>query len=157
MGALRSSTSTGIGKCCEGISGVFTRVRLPRLDRPSLLSSFLPACSILSLFVLIGTFGQQAQEITIYETVVRTLKSHVGGTGPYLNAGFPEDDEPPDPYTPYHSREAEDEEEPEDSRYTKEIILSGSGKSMWGNFRIIGRVRAWDGLVVISKEYIVSR
>lgn len=38
-----------------------------------------------------------------------------------------------------------------------EMILSGTGHSAWGRFVIKGRVRAWDGLASIVKEYTVSQ
>ncbi|GMK54940.1 hypothetical protein CspeluHIS016_0115260 [Cutaneotrichosporon spelunceum] len=34
--------------------------------------------------------------------------------------------------------------------WTKEILLSGGCRSAWGWLRIRGRVRAWDGLVILS-------
>ncbi|GAA6061770.1 hypothetical protein JCM10212_001376, partial [Sporobolomyces blumeae] len=34
-----------------------------------------------------------------------------------------------------------------------EILLSGSGHSAWGQFNLKGRVRAWDGMFTIIKEY----
>lgn len=38
-----------------------------------------------------------------------------------------------------------------DERY--EMLISGIGHSAWGRFIVRGRVRAWDGMVVLSKEY----
>lgn len=34
-----------------------------------------------------------------------------------------------------------------------EMLLSGMGHSAWGRFVLRGRVRAWDGMVILSKEY----
>lgn len=34
-----------------------------------------------------------------------------------------------------------------------EMLISGIGHSAWGRFILRGRVRAWDGMVVLSKEY----
>ncbi|PWN47476.1 hypothetical protein IE53DRAFT_390385 [Violaceomyces palustris] len=41
------------------------------------------------------------------------------------------------------------EEDPE--RY--EILLSGTGHSAWGKFVLRGRVRSWDGMILMTKEY----
>lgn len=37
-----------------------------------------------------------------------------------------------------------------------EIILTGTGHSAWGRFILKGRVRAWDGMASLVKEYAVS-
>lgn len=34
-----------------------------------------------------------------------------------------------------------------------EILLTGSGHSAWGQFVLKGRVRSWDGMFSITKEY----
>ncbi|PWN28374.1 hypothetical protein BDZ90DRAFT_212529, partial [Jaminaea rosea] len=34
-----------------------------------------------------------------------------------------------------------------------EMLISGIGHSAWGRFVLRGRVRAWDGMVILSKEY----
>lgn len=34
-----------------------------------------------------------------------------------------------------------------------EILLSGTGHSAWGHFVLRGRVRSWDGMVSMTKEY----
>lgn len=34
-----------------------------------------------------------------------------------------------------------------------ELLISGVGHSAWGRFYLRGRVRAWDGMVILSKEY----
>lgn len=34
-----------------------------------------------------------------------------------------------------------------------EIIVSGTGHSAWGKFNLSGRVRVWDGLVYLMKDY----
>ncbi|GAA6016630.1 hypothetical protein JCM11491_006024 [Sporobolomyces phaffii] len=39
----------------------------------------------------------------------------------------------------------------EDGAY--EILLTGSGHSAWGQFNLRGRVRSWDGMFTIVKEY----
>lgn len=37
-----------------------------------------------------------------------------------------------------------------------ELLLTGTGHSAWGNFILKGRVRAWDGMASLVKEYAVS-
>ncbi|SPO35157.1 uncharacterized protein PSFLO_00628 [Pseudozyma flocculosa] len=34
-----------------------------------------------------------------------------------------------------------------------EILLSGTGHSAWGRFVLRGRVRTWDGMLIMTKEY----
>lgn len=99
-----------------------------------------------------GTFGQQAQQLTLCEKVVRVRKELLGGSGSILNAGFPAEGD--DDHTVCFS-EGDEQEEPEDSEWTKEIWLRGIGRSPWGEFALRGRVRAWDGLIVMTKSYTV--
>ncbi|GAA6026906.1 hypothetical protein JCM8097_005951 [Rhodosporidiobolus ruineniae] len=49
--------------------------------------------------------------------------------------------------------EHEEEEEDDDPEGEYEILLSGTGHSAWGQFVLKGRVRAWDGMFTIIKEY----
>ncbi len=37
-----------------------------------------------------------------------------------------------------------------------EMLLTGTGHSAWGRFILKGRVRAWDGMASLVKEYAVS-
>lgn len=37
-----------------------------------------------------------------------------------------------------------------------EVLLTGTGHSAWGRFVLKGRVRAWDGMATLVKEYAVS-
>jgi hypothetical protein len=37
-----------------------------------------------------------------------------------------------------------------------EVLLTGTGHSAWGRFILKGRVRAWDGMATLVKEYAVS-
>jgi hypothetical protein len=37
-----------------------------------------------------------------------------------------------------------------------EMILTGTGHSAWGRFILKGKVRAWDGMASLVKEYAVS-
>lgn len=103
-----------------------------------------------------GTFGQQSQEIILSERFVRVHRSVQGGTGPLINAGFPLPGSPLDPFTLCYSREEEETPEPEGSEFVKEIFVDGTGRSGWGNFKLTGRVRAWDGMISLVKEYVVS-
>ncbi|SJX60285.1 uncharacterized protein SRS1_11599 [Sporisorium reilianum f. sp. reilianum] len=41
----------------------------------------------------------------------------------------------------------------EDGRERYEILLSGTGHSAWGRFVVRGRVRTWDGMLIMTKEY----
>ncbi|KAH8926700.1 hypothetical protein BT69DRAFT_1238772 [Atractiella rhizophila] len=52
-------------------------------------------------------------------------------------------------------RTAEDAESvtSETSKERYEILLSGTGHSAWGQFILRGRVRSWDGLLSLTKEY----
>jgi len=78
-----------------------------------------------------------------------------GGSGPLLNAGFPEDHVNPlaDPTSSRAQREPVDCVSVErDGKY--EIILYGKGHSAWGHFLLKGRVRPWDGLFSLVKEYV---
>ena len=52
---------------------------------------------------------------------------------------------------PLSSSSDESMEENENDKY--EILLSGTGHSAWGRFILRGRVRSWDGMVSITKEY----
>lgn len=45
----------------------------------------------------------------------------------------------------------DDADADDDSQY--EMLISGVGHSAWGRFALRGRVRAWDGMVILSKEY----
>lgn len=38
-----------------------------------------------------------------------------------------------------------------------EIVVTGTGHSAWGRFYVSGRIRAWDGMCILSKEYYVRR
>jgi len=51
------------------------------------------------------------------------------------------------------SEEYEDEDD--DGDY--EILLTGSGHSAWGQFVLKGRIRSYDGLFSITKEYAFDR
>jgi len=54
----------------------------------------------------------------------------------------------------YHQCPAPEQVTPEYARRVREILIKGEGHSAWGQFELIGRVRAGDGYVTLSKEYI---
>lgn len=87
---------------------------------------------------------------------MRVRKSASGGTGALLFAGFPDGPLPPDAYELYATETDEWVEEAEDSDWTKELLIEGRGRSAYGDFSLKGRVRAWDGLVYLLKEYPVG-
>ncbi|KAL7416401.1 hypothetical protein BDY24DRAFT_429612 [Mrakia frigida] len=103
-----------------------------------------------------GGVGQQAQEIQLSETVVRVPISFLGGSGSTLNAGYPTSNEAPDPYAMCYSTEEEDLEEEEGSGFAKELLLTGWGRGKWGECRFYGRVRAYDGMITLVKEYTAN-
>lgn len=99
-------------------------------------------------------FGQQGQQLILREEIVYVPRATLGGTGPALHCGFPLDAE-----TPIVSRPCPFEEEAlddeEGSEWVKEMMIYGSGRSNWGSFKFRGRVRAYDGLITLLKEYAV--
>ncbi|KAK0541613.1 hypothetical protein OC845_006972, partial [Tilletia horrida] len=46
-----------------------------------------------------------------------------------------------------------EEHEEEEMEEVDEVLISGVGHSAWGHFILRGRIRAWDGLVTLVKEY----
>lgn len=100
-------------------------------------------------------FGQQGQQLILHEEVVYVPRHALGGTGPALHCGFPADSDEPDLTRPCPYEE-EDLPDPEGSDWVKELMIYGTGRSNWGSFRFRGRVRAFDGLLTLLKEYAVS-
>ncbi|BGP30196.1 hypothetical protein JCM10296v2_001948 [Rhodotorula toruloides] len=49
--------------------------------------------------------------------------------------------------------DVDEEEEDDDPEGDYEILLTGTGHSAWGQFILKGRVRTWDGMFSIIKEY----
>jgi hypothetical protein len=130
-----------------------------------------------------GQFGEQPQVWKVKEHIIKLKPDEVqGGRGEILNSGYLEDDEPSsrdhmsvkeakamlrerratdhdglpqdiDLYPTFEDTEskADDTYDEEDDRY--EILLSGTGHSAWGKFVLRGRVRSWDGMLVMTKEY----
>jgi hypothetical protein len=103
--------------------------------------------------------------------------------GPSTNAGFPADS-PPTTRAGLASAQAEEETLKEtlvqqvdamegyevvpeaeldamldnpDEESGLELLLTGTGHSAWGSFILRGRVRAWDGMASLVKEYSVSK
>lgn len=85
-------------------------------------------------------------------------------TGSPLNAGFPagwtvptrtDDAEILTGVPGYTLVSAEEERSLRENGETErlEIIVTGTGHSAWGKFYISGRVRVWDGLAILTKEY----
>lgn len=50
-----------------------------------------------------------------------------------------------------HKGDDDEDAEVDGGRY--EMLVSGSGHSAWGSFVLRGRIRAWDGMLILSKEY----
>lgn len=112
--------------------------------------------------VYTGTFSEQASEMEIKETIIRVRKEDLGGKGPMLYAGFDaEEAEGPEAEQAkiragYGHEVWDGEDESDEEGWTKEILLSGRSRTSWGYSDIRGRVRAWDGLVMMSIAYSVS-
>lgn len=107
-----------------------------------------------------GSIGDEEQEFYLEESVINVKIDRVGGDGPALAAGFKvdmDDDELlEDQQMDVDQRGWEpclDENEPDKPGWTKEIILSGKGRSGWGPCNIYGRVRGWDGLITWRTDY----
>ncbi|OCF37769.1 hypothetical protein I317_07327 [Kwoniella heveanensis CBS 569] len=123
-----------------------------------------------------GPYGEQAQVWRLKETY-----SGLPLSGPMVNAGFPPS-EPPNTYANLASAAAEAETlaetikqqidaiegyeiVPEDEldemlsledggeEAGLEMLLTGTGHSAWGKFILKGRVRGWDGMASLVKEY----
>nr|ODN87764.1 hypothetical protein L204_06431 [Cryptococcus depauperatus CBS 7855] len=106
--------------------------------------------------VYTGMFAEQEVEMELKETLVKVKKDQVGGDGQLLHAGF-EDMEDMDEAVKftaqgYGHRLAQDNEEDEEG-WTKEILITGTGRTCWGRARIRGRVRTWDGLINMALAY----
>jgi len=107
-----------------------------------------------------GAYGEELQEWRLEERVINVKIDKVGGDGPMLNAGFrtglTAEDEAYEASLTVDERgwePCEDENAPDRPGWTKEILISGTGLSQWGEVKIQGRVRAWDGLVTIQTDF----
>lgn len=120
-----------------------------------------------------GNFGAQPVDLDLKETVVRVKIGDEGGReGGMLSAGYDDihEEESGDWTISGDSKEqrrilggygnqvltGQEVEEDDEEGWTKEILLSGRAKSNWGWARVRGRVRAWDGLVILELTYKVS-
>ncbi|CAD6965358.1 unnamed protein product [Tilletia laevis] len=104
-----------------------------------------------------GQYGEQAQVWKLEEKVVKVRRSKAelergrsswrGGwvEGFGLEEGVEEEHE-----GEVGGTQDEDDDETEE---VEEIAISGVGHSAWGHFVLKGRVRSWDGLVSLVKEY----
>lgn len=54
------------------------------------------------------------------------------------------------------SDESDSESETEPDEPVLDTLITGSGHSAWGPFTLRGRVRPWDGLVTVLKDYSSS-
>ena len=124
-----------------------------------------------------GPFGEQPQIWKIREKIVKLAPGEAeGGKGSILAAGYTSSDAASDTLSGSaaaagagaSSTEGKDKGKgkalpedwdrypsfpDEDGRERYEILLSGTGHSAWGRFVVRGRVRSWDGMLIMTKEY----
>jgi hypothetical protein len=107
-----------------------------------------------------GAYGEELQDWRLEERVINVKVQQVGGDGPMLNAGFrtglTAEDEEYEASLSVEERGWEpclDENAPDRPGWTKEILISGTGLSQWGEVKIQGRVRAWDGLITLHTDF----
>ncbi|PWZ02783.1 hypothetical protein BCV70DRAFT_197042 [Testicularia cyperi] len=110
-----------------------------------------------------GPFGEQPQIWKIREKVVKLGPGELeGGKGSILAAGYSTGETVEDPATVDVKGKSKALPEDwnrypsfpdEDGRERYEILLSGTGHSAWGRFVLRGRVRSWDGMLIMTKEY----
>jgi hypothetical protein len=119
--------------------------------------------------VYTGKFAEQHLELELRETVIRVPMDKVGGAGLAVCAGFKDEAEGEMPdeikriregygyeMVPEEEMQLEKQQGPHDKPgWTKEILLSGYGRTSWGLASIRGRVRAWDGMIVLQMAYSV--
>ncbi|EIW70963.1 hypothetical protein TREMEDRAFT_27348, partial [Tremella mesenterica DSM 1558] len=107
--------------------------------------------------VYTGDFAEQSMEMKLKETVIKVRKEDVGGKGPLLSAGFEgrneEEEELKRIENGYGNPVWDGKDENDEEGWTKEILISGRCKSSWGLASVKGRVRTWDGLVILSLTY----
>ncbi|KWU46528.1 hypothetical protein RHOSPDRAFT_15251 [Rhodotorula sp. JG-1b] len=111
-----------------------------------------------------GPFGDQPQVWKLEERIVRLERGQKpGGRGSLLNAGFavgegveaspPRSTRGPSQSALGTSTDEEGDWTDVDADGEYEILLTGTGHSAWGQFVLKGRVRTWDGMFSIVKEY----
>jgi len=112
--------------------------------------------------VYTGTFSEQAAEVEITETIVKIRQDELGGKGPMLFAGFDVDDDEDGEaereriMSGYGHEVWDGKDEEDEEGWTKEILISGKARTSWGAASLRGRIRAWDGLVIMAIKYDVS-
>ncbi|OCF58022.1 hypothetical protein L486_04049 [Kwoniella mangroviensis CBS 10435] len=107
--------------------------------------------------VYTGTFAEQAAEMELFETIIKLPKAQLGGKGPLLAAGFKdefdEDGSEQSLIKEGYGYELSNETEVLEEGWTKEILISGRARTSWGWAKMRGRVRSWDGLVLMEMTY----
>nr|XP_019008842.1 uncharacterized protein I206_06526 [Kwoniella pini CBS 10737]OCF47623.1 hypothetical protein I206_06526 [Kwoniella pini CBS 10737] len=88
-----------------------------------------------------NTFANLASEIAEAETLKQTIKQQIQAIKGYEIVPLEELDE---------MLNLSDEDQEESGL---EMLLSGTGHSAWGKFILKGRVRSWDGMASLVKEY----
>nr|XP_018265834.1 uncharacterized protein I303_02208 [Kwoniella dejecticola CBS 10117]OBR87992.1 hypothetical protein I303_02208 [Kwoniella dejecticola CBS 10117] len=88
-----------------------------------------------------NTFANLASEIAEAETLKQTIKQQIQAIKGYEIV-------PPQELDQMLSLSDEEQEES-----GLEMLLSGTGHSAWGKFILKGRVRSWDGMASLVKEY----
>jgi hypothetical protein len=107
-----------------------------------------------------GAYGHQECEWNILESVINVRLDRLGGNGGFLSAGF-KLDQTAEEATHEAQMSAEergwepcpDENALDRPGWTKEIILTGQCRHSWGTSEIYGRVRSWDGLVMLRQDF----
>ncbi|KAJ9113828.1 hypothetical protein QFC19_000021 [Naganishia cerealis] len=107
-----------------------------------------------------GAYGHQECEWNILETVINVRLDRLGGNGGFLSAGFKLDQSTEEATLEAQMTPEErgwepcpDENAPDRPGWTKEIILTGQCRHSWGTSEIYGRVRSWDGLVILRQDF----
>jgi hypothetical protein len=107
-----------------------------------------------------GAYGHQECEWNITESVINVKCDKVGGSGSFLSAGFRIDQTAEEAtaearLSPEERgwEACEDENAPDRPGWTKEILLTGQARHSWGTSEIYGRVRMWDGLVMMRQDF----
>lgn len=107
-----------------------------------------------------GAYGHQDCEWIISESVINVKYDRLGGTGSFLSAGFRIDQTAEEATAEARLSPDErgwepcvDENAPDKPGWTKEILLTGQARHSWGTSEVYGRVRMWDGLVIMRQDF----
>lgn len=118
-----------------------------------------------------GTFGQEEQEWDLVEHVIHVRSDLVGTVSPSTvedEAGlYPVRERGRaykalveqrgwEPCLDDDSTTSSSSDQPPPPKYpgwTQEILLTGTGRTAWGEARLEGRVRGWDGLMTIQVDF----